>query len=256
MNKLCYLIIPLSSLFACSVQEFANDRKVDPVAGARARVAIAAEYIQTNRPELALQSLQRALELDPKSPEAHNVMGVLLEKDDDFIKAEQNYRKALSLKSEYPQARNNYGVLLYRLKRYKEAMEQFSIAAADLSYERREVALEYVGKIALMLGDKEKAKTTFERALKLNALLPNPALELAIFAFDEQKLPEANRYYQRYIRALETEPQSARGLWLGIRLARVNHDNNALAIYEFTLKRLYANSDEYQAYLSSLNSGS
>ncbi|TQC97447.1 type IV pilus biogenesis/stability protein PilW [Moraxellaceae bacterium AER2_44_116] len=256
MNKLCYMIISLSSLSACSVQEFANDRKVDPVAGARARVAIAAEYIQTNRPELALQSLQRALELDPKSPEAHNVMGVLLEKDDDFIKAEQNYRKALSLKAEYPQARNNYGVLLYRLKRYKEAMEQFSIAAADLSYERREIALEYVGKIALLLGDTAKAKATFERALKLNPRLPTPALELATFAFDEQNIMDANRYYQRYLRALETESQSARGLWLGIRLARINHDNNALAIYEFTLKRLYANSDEYQAYLSSLNSGS
>ena len=72
-------------------------------------------------------------------------------------------------------------------------MEQFSIAAADLSYERRETALEYVGKIALMLGDKEKPKTTFERALKLNPLLPNPALEMALFAFEEQKLSEANR---------------------------------------------------------------
>jgi type IV pilus assembly protein PilF len=249
-------MVSVCCLQACAVKEFANERKVDPVAGARARVAIAAEYIQTNKPELALQSLERALELDPKSPEAHNVMGVLLEQDDDFVKAEQSYRKALSLKSQYPQARNNYGALLYKLKRYKEAMEQFSIAAADLSYERRETALESVGKIAMLLGDKEKAKTTFDRALKLNPRLLTPALELATFAFDEQKLPEANRYYQRYLRALETEPQSARGLWLGIRLARVNHDNNALAIYEFTLKRLYANSDEYQAYLSSLNSGS
>jgi type IV pilus assembly protein PilF len=249
-------MVSVCCLQACAVKEFANERKVDPVAGARARVAIAAEYIQTNKPELALQSLERALELDPKSPEAHNVMGVLLEQDDDFVKAEQSYRKALSLKSQYPQARNNYGALLYKLKRYKEAMEQFSIAAADLSYERRETALESVGKIAMLLGDKEKAKTTFERALKLNPRLLTPALELAIFAFDEQKLPEANRYYQRYLRALETESQSARGLWLGIRLARINHDNNALAIYEFTLKRLYANSDEYQAYLSSLNSGS
>lgn len=256
MNKLWLIMVSVCCLQACAVKEFANERKVDPVAGARARVAIAAEYIQTNKPELALQSLERALELDPKSPEAHNVMGVLLEQDDDFVKAEQSYRKALSLKSQYPQARNNYGALLYKLKRYKEAMEQFSIAAADLSYERRETALESVGKIAMLLGDKEKAKTTFERALKLNPRLLTPALELAIFAFDEQKLPEANRYYQRYLRALETESQSARGLWLGIRLARINHDNNALAIYEFTLKRLYANSDEYQAYLSSLNSGS
>ncbi len=256
MKNLCLIMLSLCSLHACSVQEFANDRKADPAASARARVAIAAEYIQTNKPELALQSLERALVLDPKSPEAHNVMGVLLEKDDDFVKAEQNYRKALSLKPEYPQARNNYGVLLYRLKRYKEAMEQFSIAAADLSYERRETALEYVGKIALMLGDKEKAKVTFERALKLNSRLPDPALELATFAYDEQNYPEANRFYQRYLRAIDKDVQSARGLWLGIRLARLNHDTNALASYELVLKRLYANSEEYQAYLKSQNSGS
>ncbi|MDO8414982.1 MAG: type IV pilus biogenesis/stability protein PilW [Agitococcus sp.] len=256
MKNLCLIMLSLCSLQACTVQEFANDRKADPAASARARVAIAAEYIQTNKPELALQSLERALELDPKSAEAHNVMGVLLEKDDDFVKAEQNYRKALSLKPEYPQARNNYGVLLYRLKRYKEAMEQFSIAAADLSYERRETALEYVGKIALMLGDKEKAKVTFERALKLNSRLPEPALELATFAYDEQNYPEANRFYQRYLRAIDKDVQSARGLWLGIRLARINHDNNALASYELALKRLYANSEEYQTYLNSPNSGS
>ena len=55
-------MLSLYSLQACTVQEFANDRKADPAASARARVAIAAEYIQTNKPELALQSLERALE--------------------------------------------------------------------------------------------------------------------------------------------------------------------------------------------------
>ncbi len=114
MKKLCLIMLSLCSL--CRLvrcNEFANERKADPAASARARVAIAAEYIQTNKPELALQSLERALELDPKSAEAHNVMGVLLEKDDNFVEAEQSYRKALSLKADYPQARNNYGVLLY-----------------------------------------------------------------------------------------------------------------------------------------------
>ena len=40
------MMMSLCSLQACTVQEFANDRKADPVASARARVAIAAEYIQ------------------------------------------------------------------------------------------------------------------------------------------------------------------------------------------------------------------
>ncbi|MBK6758531.1 MAG: tetratricopeptide repeat protein [Moraxellaceae bacterium] len=70
----------LGLLSACSVQVFEGERKVDPIAGARARVAIAAEYIQKGQPELALQHLQRALEQDPKSFEAHNVMVYYLSK--------------------------------------------------------------------------------------------------------------------------------------------------------------------------------
>lgn len=250
MNKRLLVAIICFGLSACAVQEFGG-RKVDPIGGARARVAIAAEYLQKGQPELAQQSLQRALELDPKSAEAYNIMGVLLERDDSLVKAEQSYRKALSLNADYPQARNNYGVLLFRLKRYKEAMEQFSAAANDLSYERRETSLEYVGQIALLLNDTVKAKATFERALKLNARLTGPALELATIAFNNKDYPVANSYYQRFLRSLGKEAQSARSLWLGIRLARLSDDKNALASYELALKRLYADSAEYQAYLDS-----
>jgi type IV pilus assembly protein PilF len=253
MKKLLLIAISCGLLSACAVEELQGGRKADPIAGARARVAIAAEYLQKNQPELALQSLRRALELDPKSAEAYNIMGALLERDDAVDKAEQAYRKALSLKPDYPQARNNYGVLLYRSKRYKDALEQFSIAANDLSYERRETSLEYVGQVALELGDKVKAKATFERALKLNSRLTGPALELAIMAFDAQDYPVANSYYQRFLRSLGKEVQSARSLWFGIRLARITGDQNALASYELALKRLYASSEEYQAYLDSLS---
>lgn len=253
MKKLLLITISFSLLSACAVEEFKDGRKVDPIAGARARVAIAAEYLQKDQPELALQSLQRALELDPKSAEAYNIMGALLERDDAIDKAEQSYRKALSLKPNYPQARNNYGVMLYRQKRYKDAMEQFSLAANDLSYENRETSLVYLGQVALQLHDNVKAKTTFERALKLNSHLTEPALELAVMAFEAQDYPVANSYYQRFLRSLGQDVQSARSLWFGIRLTRITGDQNALASYELALKRLYSNSPEYQAYLESMS---
>jgi type IV pilus assembly protein PilF len=250
------LALLLMTLSACTVQEFANERKVDPVAGARARVAIAAEYLQKGQLDQAQQHLLKAIELDPKSAEAYNVMGALLERDGDIDKAEKNYRKALSLKPDYSQAHNNYGVLLFRAKRYKDAGEQFSFAANDLGYDRREVALLYLGRSALMLNERDKAKAAFERVLKLNSRSPEAALELADMAFDARDYATAGSFYQRFLRVLDNEPQSARSLWLGIRLARVNKDNNALASYELALKRLYANSAEYQAYLKSLDTGS
>lgn len=254
MNKGFILSIGLM-LSACSVQQFDGERKADPVAGARTRVAIAAEYIQKNQPELALQHLQKALEQDPKSPDAYNVMGVLLEKDDNFTGAEQNYRKALSLKADYPQARNNYGVLLFRLKRYKDALEQFSIAANDLSYERRELALSYVAKTALMLNDKEKAKTSFERLLRLDSRLIEPALALAQFAYDAKNYGQAEQYYQVYVRNLGKETQSAQGFWLGFRLAKLKNDHNTMANCEFFLKKLYPQSPEYQEYNRQFGTG-
>ena len=243
------LFVSVLLMQACSVNEFANERKVDPVAGARTRVAIAAEYIQKGQPDLALQQLQRALELNPKSAEAHNVMGVLLEKDDNFVEAEQSYRKALSLKADYPQARNNYGVLLFRLKRYKEAMEQLDMAAADLSYGRREVALEYVAKIALMLNDVPKAQTTYERLLRLSPPAIEPAFALADLAYQQKNYDEAERYFQRYVRNLAKEPFSPQALLLGIRLAQRHRDINTVASYELVLRTRYPQSAEYREYL-------
>jgi len=242
-------------LSACSVQQFDGERKADPVAGARTRVAIAVEYLQKNQLDLALQHLQRALELDPKLPEAYNVMGVLLEKDDNFKESEQNYRKALSLKAEYPQARHNYGVLLHRQKRYKEALAQFEMAANDLSYERREVSLEYVANIALQMNDIVKAKQHYQRLLKINPSLTTPALVLAQFAYDDKQFDEAERFYQRYLRNIGKESQSAQGLWLGIRLAKLKNDHNAMANYEFFLKKLYPQSPEYQEYIKQFGTG-
>lgn len=256
IRKLSGLVVLVAALSACTVQEFANERKADPVAGARARVALAAEYLQKGQLDQALQHLQKAIELDPKSAEAYNIMGALLERDGDIEKAEKNYRKALSLKPDYSQVHNNYGVLLYRAKRYKDALEQFTLASNDLGYERRETALEYLGLTALELKDKDKAKASFGRVLKLNPRSADAVLELASMAFEDQDYVTANSYYKRFLQVLGTNPQSARSLWLGIRLARINQDGSALASYELTLKRLYANSAEYQSYLKSLNNGS
>lgn len=243
------IIFAVLMLTGCTVQQFEGERKADPLAGARTRVAIAAEYLQKNQPDLALQQLQKALELDPKSAEAHNIMGVLFEKDDNFKEAEHYYQKALDLKSDYPQARNNYGVLLYRLKRYKEAIEQFSIAANDLGYERREVALDYVLKIALQINDKPLAKSSLERLLRLSPLEPNVAFMLADLAYQEKNYEDAQRYYQRYLRNLGKMQQTPEALWLGIRLAQQKNDINTVASYELVLRTLYPQSMEYQAYL-------
>lgn len=249
MSRGMWCLGAVLALSACTVQEFEKPVVVKPLESARSRVAIAAQYLQKGDQEQALRHLQRALEQDPKSAEAHTIMGVLMEREGDDLRAEEYYRKAISLRDDYSQAHNNYGVMLFRLGRYDESIRELGAATANLAYDRRESAFENLGLAWLAKGDTAQAQQAFEKALKLNARLPVAALELAHLAFERKDQPVANLYYQRHLKALAGEPQSARSLWLGIRLARQRQDRDVQAAYEMQLKRLYPRSPEYQAWL-------
>lgn len=242
-------------LSACTVQEFPTDRKVDATAGARDRVAIAAEYLQKGENERAMVHLKKALELDSKSAEANNLMAILLERENDLKGAEKHYRRAIKLREDFSQAQNNYGVFLFKRGDYKEAAVQFEKAAADIGYPLRSSALEGLGRSALKLDDKDRAERAFQRALRIDADLPGANLEMAELNFERQNLAAARAYHQRFLKLSEDQPQTARSLWLGIRIERRLGDRNALSSYELALKRLYPDSPEYKAYAASLESG-
>lgn len=250
------IIVLLGCLTACTVIEEDSAHRPDPVAGAKSRVGIAAEYIQKGELEPALRNLQKALELDPKSPEAYNMLGVLMERDGDLAKAEENYRKAIRLNSSYSQAHNNYGVLLYRLQRYKDAIQELDKAASDIAYDNRDMAYYNLGLAALAGNEKAKARYAFERAVRVNTRFSAPVFELATLSFDQKDIPAATNYYRGYLRLLGKQPQSARSLLLGIRLAQQQHDTVTMSGYIQTLKQLYPDSPEYQGYLKEESNGS
>lgn len=228
-----------------------NDGKLhkpDPVASARTRVALAAEHLKAGENEQAQQQLRRALESDPDSPEAHNLMGVLLERDADFKGADREYRKAIRLREGYSQAHNNYGSFLFRQQRYKEAIKQFAAAAEDMGYALRAQAFEGWGRSAYKLRDEEAAQQALTRALKLDPNLPIAVLLMAEIQYNQKNFEEAHSLYKRYLQLTSDVPQTAQSLWLGIRLERRFGNRDALASYELALKRLYPDSPEYKQY--------
>ncbi|MCC2638110.1 MAG: type pilus biosis/stability protein PilW [Moraxellaceae bacterium] len=229
-----------------------GSRKTDPQAAARDRVALAAEYIRKGEDDKALGYLQLALKSDPDSAEAHNLMGVVLERDGSIAAADREFRKAIRLREDYSQAHNNYGSFLFRQQRYKDAMKQFEIAADDISYNRRGQAFESYGRSAWMLGDKEKAEQAFSRGLNFDANLPMATLYMGEIQLEQKNYEAARNLYKRYLQLTSDMPQSAQSLWLGIRLERRFGDKDALASYELALKRLYPESPEYKQYQMTL----
>lgn len=228
-------------------------RKPDPRSAARDRVAIAAEFIRQNKDDEALRYLQLALRSDPESAEAHNLMGVVMERDRNFKAADREFRKALRLRDKYSQAHNNYGSFLFRQGRYRAALKQFQAAADDITYAYRAQAFEGVARSAWMLGRKDLAEDALLRGLKIDPNLAGATLLGAELNFEKQNYDVARNLYRRFLQLTPNVPQSAQSLWLGIRLERRFGDKDALASYELALKRLYPESPEYRQYQQTLS---
>lgn len=242
-------------LTACVQEPVSGSRKIDPVASARDRVALASEYLRMGDNEKAQMQLKRALKLDSGSSDAHHLMGILLERDGNIKGADKEYKKALSLRPDFPQAHNNYGIFLFRNGRYKDAMPQFEAAAEDLGYENRAQAFEGLGRSAFRAGSMEVAKRAFLRALKLDPDLAASTLGMGELQYASGDYEQAKQAYKRYLVLTSDSPQTAQSLWLGIRLERQKGDINALASYELALKKLYPASPEYKLYVESLQAG-
>jgi type IV pilus assembly protein PilF len=239
-------------LVSCTTIVEDSSRKADPEAAARDRVALAAEYLKKGDSEKALAHLRLALKANPDSAEAYNLMGVVLEREGAFKKADKAFRKAVRLRDGYAQAQNNYGGFLFRQQRYKDAMKQFQAASEDMSYPNRSLAFEGLGRCAYMLGKQDVAAQALARALKLEPNLPLATLLSGELQFQQKNYEAAYSLYKRYLQLTSDAPQTAQSLWLGIRLERRFGGRDALASYELALKRLYPDSSEYKQYQEAL----
>lgn len=239
----------LLSVTACVTTEervFVSD--ATPERAVESKVNLAMNYLyQQNNAEAARRHLTSALQIDAKSPAVHNALALVFSREGDLELAEKHFKKAISYDRKFSTARNNYAAFLYSQVRYKEAMRELEYVVSDEEYKERLLAYANLGRVALKLGDFDKAKQAFERTLRINPNYDLAKLELAYVYFEQKDFTQAQAYYDEYRRATR---QSPRGLLLGIRLADIKVDADARASYVLALKNLYPDSAEYQQYLA------
>jgi tetratricopeptide (TPR) repeat protein len=80
-----------------------------------------AESIEKSKPEEALDAFEHAAALQPKEPEPHLSAGQLLERENKFADAEQEYKRALALDSRSTDAVIGLANLYMRGRRFPEA---------------------------------------------------------------------------------------------------------------------------------------
>lgn len=233
-------------LLAGCVRTYEGRAEVKVDEAVQNRVAAAMEYLQMGQPREARQHLSRALALDDRSVIAHNSMALLYQFEGDDEREEYHYRQALRADRNFSPARNNYGTLLFRQGRYKEAIRHFQAAANDSGYGGRAMAYQNMGRCYLAMGQNEDAMSAFNRVIRLNPDAVEPFLELAALHYGKGEHRMANNYYQQYL--VRGGRQTARSLWLGIRVAAANGNDDDMASYELALRQRYPESREFRDY--------
>ena len=220
--------------------------KADTAKALERRVELARKYIGEGNWDDAKRNLKLAYEMDPNNAEVHEAFALVYQSTGEFELAEQSYKTAIRLDKNFSRARNNYATFLYSQQRYDEAASQLEYVVQDSLYKARPRAFVNLGLCRLQLFDSQGAEEAFRRALTMDRTNAIALLELAQLRFDAGDFRSAQSYYDTYRTVVRQ--QSARGLWLGIRIARENDDRDAEGSYALALANLYPKSVEYDAY--------
>ncbi len=207
----------------------------------QAQLDLARGYLENRDYGRARSPLNRALEIDPRSVEAHVLMAVLYQGEDEMALAEQHYKLALRYEPNDSQALNNYASFLYGQQRYDESLGLLRELVKDTEYPARSQAYENLGLAELIAGDREAARQAFARALNLNFAQPRSSLELAALSYSDGDFDLAYEYYEAFrVRAR----QSPRSLCLGMKISEARGDSDQTASYGLALQNLFPESAE------------
>ena len=235
-------------LGACVSQTNAPARVINLEKAERTHVQAGLRYLQQEAKDDARRHFRKAIELNSKSAGGHNGMALVYKIENDAKLADSHFKKAISADPTYTLARNNYGVFLFDQGRYSDARKQFETAAEDVRYGRRQYAMVNLGRTLLKLNERDAAMDSFKRALGIQLRLPQAHLEIADMYLQDREYVSSKYYFDQFSKYSQ---QSARSLWLGVRLERFFGNKDQEASYALALKNLFPYSQEYVEYKQS-----
>ena len=105
-------------------------------------VELGIAYLRQGDTLRATENIHKALDVDPRSPEAHASLALVFQQEQEWTLAESHFEKAIALDPKNSAARNNFGAFLFAQGRAEEAIAQLQVAVSDQFYVRRGQAFE------------------------------------------------------------------------------------------------------------------
>lgn len=208
---------------------------------AKIRLELATGYFSNGQTTVALDELKQAIAADPTYFDAYNLRGLVYQRLNNPLLAEESYRKALFLKPLAPGVQHNYGLLLCQLGRVTEGLQMFRAALMDPSYtERAKTHMAQAG-CELSVGRKEAAESSYLHSYELDAGNPITAYNLSKLLFERGEVMRA----QFYIRRLNNSAlANSETLWLGIKVEQKLGNSEALGQLGAQLRKRFPQSRE------------
>jgi type IV pilus assembly protein PilF len=229
MKKLVlFFIVVIMGINGCSEGPVKNEHKA-----AENRLQLGIEYMKLGHNEMALDRLEKALELDENYADAHNALAVLYERLDQNDKARAHYQRAVALEPQNSDIQNNYGQFLCQHGQANAADKHFLLAVQNKLYKTPEIPYTNAGKCALRNKQLKKAESYFQKALQANSEFTIALYHLAEINYDNKNYVKAQDYLNRYLR---DELHTPKTLWLGIRIAQALNDSKTEANYKRLLR--------------------
>jgi type IV pilus assembly protein PilF len=218
--------------------------KVDePRNRARIHTELASLYFERGNMGVALEELRIATGADPTYAPAHGMFGLLYMELRENQLAEQSFQRGLGLEPQDPDLNHNYGWFLCQTQRENEAIKYFMQAIRNPLYSTPARSFAAAGVCALRKNDIKDAEQYFLRALKTDPDDPGSLLQLGQIRYRQGNFDESRQLVTRFNKLVEPSPES---LWLALRIERKVGDRTAEANLAGQLRRRYPQSREYQ----------
>jgi Tfp pilus assembly protein PilF len=157
----------------------------------------------------AIESLKKAIEMDPKLAEAQNYLGIVYLQQSDPSRAAKCLKKAVDINPYYTDAHNTLGVAYKELGKYDRARSEFETALKDKTYPTPEKIHLNMGHLYLTQGKYPEAIRSFEQALTIKPSYLRGILGLGLAYQKSGRAELATRKFQDVVRLGPESPEAA-----------------------------------------------
>ncbi len=198
-------------------------------------------YLQKGDLALAKEKIDRALQQNPRDPNAQSTRALLAERLGNESEADRYYRAAIRLAPANPDISNNYAVFLCRTGRIDDGVQRFVAAARNPLYSTPEAAYTNAGVCLRGANRADEAAENFARALQKRPNHLEAVLQLGDLDLNRGQVASARIVVEQFVGSFRASPEL---LFLLVRICRAQGDRVSEERYSRRLRVDFPNSEQ------------